>query len=54
MDIRNEKTYDSVFWTSVVKMTRFFIPLVNEAFGEHYTDAAKITLQKTKQALENQ
>ena len=50
--IKNEKTYDSVFWTSVIKMTKFFIPLVNEAFGEHFTDSAKITLLRNRQAIE--
>ena len=52
MDIRNEKTYDSVFWTSVVRMTRFLIPLVNEAFGEHYTDKAEVNLIPGKQSTE--
>lgn len=50
MDIQNEKTYDSVFWTSVVKMKQYFIPLVNEAFGEHFTDKAVVQLGPGKQA----
>ena len=49
MSIENEKTYDSVFWTSVSKMTSYFIPLVNEAFGEHFTDKAEVTLRPMKQ-----
>ena len=53
MDIQNEKTYDSVFWTAVVKMTRFLIPLVNEAFGEHYTDKAEVDLIPGKQSTEH-
>ena len=53
MDIQNEKTYDSVFWTAVVKMTRFLIPLVNEAFGEHYTDKAEVDLIPGKQSIEH-
>ncbi len=28
-----EKTYDSVFWTGVVRLTRHLVPLVNEVFG---------------------
>ena len=47
--IENEKTYDSVFWTGVVKMSKYFIPLVNEAFGEHFTDRATVTLRPMKQ-----
>ncbi len=53
MNIQNEKTYDSVFWTGVVRMTRFLIPLVNEAFGEHYTDKAEIDLIPGKQSIEH-
>ncbi len=51
-DIKNENTYDSVFWTAVVKMTRYLIPLVNEAFGEQYTDNATIKLKPGKQITE--
>ena len=50
MEVQNEKTYDSVFWTSVVKMKQYFIPLVNEAFGEHFTDKADVQLGPGKQA----
>ena len=53
MQIQNEKTYDSVFWTSVVKMTKFLIPLVNEAFGEHYSENATIRLEAGKQIVEH-
>ena len=48
MDIKNEQTYDSVFWTAVVKMKRFLIPLVNEAFHEHYSDQAIVVLEPNK------
>ena len=36
MDIQNEKTYDAVFWAGVLGLTQYLVPLVNEAFGEHY------------------
>ena len=49
MSIENEKTYDSVFWSSVSNMPGYFIPLVNEAFGEHFTDKAEVTLRPMKQ-----
>ena len=39
LPLQNEKTYDSVFWTGVVKMTQFLVPLINEAFGEKFTEA---------------
>ena len=46
--LKNEKTYDSVFWTSVVKMKEYLVPLVNEAFGAHYTENAVVTLDSGK------
>ena len=36
-----------------MRMTRFLIPLVNEAFGEHYTDKAEIDLIPGKQSIEH-
>ena len=52
VDLENEKTYDSVFWTALVKMTDFVIPLVNEVFGEHFTSKAKVVLKPSKQVTE--
>ena len=51
--IENEKTYDSVFWTSVVDMKEYFIPLVNELFGEHFTNKALVQLHPGKQIVEH-
>ena len=51
--IENEKTYDSVFWTSVVDMKEYFVPLVNELFGEHFTDKAIVKLHPGKQTVEH-
>ncbi len=45
----NEKTYDSVFWTGVVRLTRHLVPLVNEVFNEHYSDRTEIRLDPMKQ-----
>ena len=42
--VENEKTYDNVFWTGVVRLKNCLVPLVNEAFGEHFTDNAEVTL----------
>ena len=50
--LKKEKTYDSVFWTGIVKMTRFLIPLVNEAFQENYSESACIELKPLKQVME--
>ena len=50
MDIQNEMTYDSVFWTGVTNMKDYLIPLVNETFGTHFTDKAKVQLVPGKLA----
>ncbi len=47
-DIENEKTYDAVFWTSIVKLKRYFAPLVNEVFGEHFTESGNFTILNAK------
>ena len=50
MDIQNEMTYDSVFWAGVTNMKDYLIPLVNETFGTHFTDKAKVQLVPGKLA----
>ena len=50
MEIQNEKTYDSVFWASVSNWTEWLIPLVNEAFGEHFSENAVVHLDSGKQS----
>ena len=50
--LENEKTYDSVFWTGVVKMTRYLVPLVNEVFGTDYSEKAKVILKPSKQTMQ--
>ena len=50
MDIQNEKTYDAVFWAGVLGLTQYLVPLVNEAFGEHFTSSAVVELLPGKQA----
>ena len=52
--MENEQIYDSVFWTAVVKMKKYFIPLVNEVFGEHFTSEATIRILPGKQTLERE
>ena len=53
-DLQNEKTYDSVFWTGIVKLTGYLVPLVNEAFGEHFSDSTRVTLKPMKQVTHQQ
>jgi hypothetical protein len=51
-DIENEKTYDAVFWTSIVKLKRYFAPLVNEVFGEHFSENAEVTYKPMKNVVQ--
>ncbi len=51
-DIENEKTYDAVFWTSIVKLKRYFAPLVNEVFGEHFSEKAEVTYRPMKKVVQ--
>ncbi|MBQ7506319.1 MAG: hypothetical protein IJT05_03240 [Lachnospiraceae bacterium] len=48
-NFNHEKTYDSVFWTGVVRLTPYLVPLVNEAFGEHYSEHTIVRLLPMKQ-----
>ena len=48
-NLTNEKTYDSVFWTGVARLTRHLVPLVNEVFGEHFSEHTEIRLDPMKQ-----
>ena len=47
----NEKTYDSVFWSTLVKMQRHIIPLINEVFGEDYSRDTVVRLEPMKQVI---
>ena len=49
MGIENEKTYDAVFRASVQNMKDYLVPLVNEAFEEHFTEKADVYLLPEKQ-----
>ena len=51
--IKNDKLYDSVFWTEANLLTQYLPMLVNEAFGEHFTQNAKVTLLPGKETVEN-
>ena len=50
--VTSEKTYDSVFWTAVVKMKKYVVHLVNLAFGERFTEAADVELMPSKQVMQ--
>ena len=47
-NLKNEKTYDRVFWTTIEKLKRFIIPLINEAFDDNIPEDAEIKLKPTK------
>jgi hypothetical protein len=46
-------TFDSVFRTIAQKMPEMMVALINEAFGEHYSDNVKITQLRNEFITEN-
>ena len=48
----DEKVYDSVFWTAANTLKSYLPMLVNEAFGEHFTKHATVTLRSNKEVVE--
>ncbi len=51
---KQERTqiYDHVFWTAVNLLKQYVPALVNEAFGEHYTEKAQVSLKPGKQVTD--
>lgn len=45
--LTNEQTYDSALAAMVSKLRQFIVPLVNEAFGEKFTQSTNVTLLRT-------
>ncbi|MBR1708366.1 MAG: hypothetical protein IJ719_06010 [Clostridia bacterium] len=50
--LTNEQTYDSALGAMVTKLKEYIAPLVNEAFGEKFTEKAEVTLRNNKHVLQ--
>ena len=50
-ELKNEKTYDSVFWAAIVKLRRFIVPLINEAFGDDIPEDAAVNIKPMKMVV---
>ena len=48
LKLKNEKTYDNVLATLVIKMPELVVPFVNEVFSENFTDNAKVIIRYSK------
>lgn len=48
----NEQTYDAALAAMVTKLVDYIIPLVNEAFGEHFTENAKVEIKNNKHIIQ--
>ena len=46
--LKNEKTYDAVFWTALNTLERYIVPLINEVFGKNYPSDAQVRLVPLK------
>lgn len=49
--LTNEQTYDSALAAMVSKLRQFIVPLVNEAFGEKFTQSTNVTLLNNKHVI---
>ena len=50
--LTNEQTYDSALASMVSKLKDYVIPLVNEAFGERFTQNAEVSLRNNKHVIQ--
>ena len=50
--LKNEKTYDAVFWTALNTLERYIVPLINEVFGKNYPSDAQVRLVSLKHEIE--
>ena len=49
--LTNEQTYDSALASMVSKLKGYIVPLVNEAFGEKFTQNAEVSLKNNKHVI---
>ena len=49
--LTNEQTYDLALASMVAKLDGYIVPLINEAFGEKFTDRAKVVLRNNKHVI---
>ena len=49
--LTNEQTYDSALASIVSKLKDYVVPLVNEAFGEKFTQDAEVSLRNNKHVV---
>ena len=47
-ELKKEKTYDAAFWTALVQLREYAVPLINALFDEHYTEAAKVRIKNNR------
>ena len=51
--LTNEQTYDLALASMVTKLDGYIVPLINEAFGEKFTDRAKVVLRNNKHVIQH-
>ena len=49
--LSNEQTYDAALASMLSKLKNYIIPLINEVFGEKYTDRAEVVLRNNKHVI---
>ncbi|MBQ9010626.1 MAG: hypothetical protein IJ088_15060 [Clostridia bacterium] len=49
--LENEKTYDSSLAAMVVRLEEYVVPLINELFGENFSEKTRIRIRNVKHVL---
>ena len=49
--LSSEQTYDSALATMILRAQAFIVPLINEVFGESFTDEAKVKILNSKRIV---
>lgn len=47
----NERTYDSALATLVIRLGWFVVPLINELFGENFSEKARVRIRNGKHIM---
>ena len=49
--LSNEQTYDSALGSMVTRLDGYVVPLINEVFGEKFTEHAVVILHNNKRVI---
>ena len=50
--LENEQIYDAALTSMISKMDEYVVPLVNEVFGERFTERAQVIVRSNKHVIQ--